>query len=303
MKHKFQSGYEAGFSLMELLISMMILIPIMGAALSMFSVGVNQQVTEQGSVDVNQEARAGLEMMTREIGQAGAHGNIHTTASAAISASQTVQTVSVGSTTGMTVGEWVDVGADANWECVKLTAVSGNTISGIFTMSHAANASVNLFAYPYLTAVIPPNGMGPNASVNTTTLRFFGDIDNDLVLDYVEYVYNSATDRITRSVTPVTAGSKSAAVPFINNIRDNSAQFTVNSNALGVITSVNISFTVENTVESNAQKQHVTLASRALVPSAMAATNLLKELRMYQDINKLPLTPPQVIAWAHQGET
>ena len=107
----------------------------------------------------------------------------------------------------------VDVDADANWECVKLTAVSGNTISGIFTMSHAANASVNLFAYPYLTAIMPPNGMGPNASVNTTTLRFFGDIDNDLVLDYVEYVYDSATDRIMRSVTPVTAGSKSAAVP------------------------------------------------------------------------------------------
>jgi len=35
----------------------------------------------------------------------------------------------------------------------------------------------------------------------------------------------------------------------------------------------------------------------------MAASNLLKELRMYQDINKLPPTPSQVIAWAHQGET
>lgn len=301
MKHASQARFEDGFSLMELLISMMILIPIMGAAVSMFSVGVNQQVTEQGSVDVNQEARAGLEMMTREIGQAGAHGNIHTTTSAAIGASSNVQTIGVGSTAGMTVGEWVDVDAGANWECVQLTAVSGNTISGIFTMSHAANASVNLFAYPYLTAVIPPSGMGPNSSVDVTTVRFFGDIDSDLVLDYVEYVYNSSADRIMRSVTPLTAGGKSAAIPFINNIRDNSVQFTVNSNALGVITSVNISFTVESTIESNSQKQHVTLSSRALVPSAMAASALLRELQMYQDISKLPPTPSQVTAWANQG--
>jgi Tfp pilus assembly protein PilW len=288
---------------MELLISMMILIPIMGAAISIFSVGVNQQVTERGSVDVNQEARAGMEMMTREIGQAGAHGNIHTTTSAAIGASEDAQTVNVGATTGMMVGEWVDVDAGANWECVQLTAVSASSISGIFTMSHGANVSVNMFAYPYASGVIPPSGMAVNSSSNVMTLRFFGDIDNDLVLDYVEYSYDSTADQITRSVTPVTAGSKSAALPFVNNIRDNSAQFTVNSNALGVITSVNIAFTVENTVESNSQKQHTTLSSRALVPSAMAASALLRELQMYQDINKLPPTPSQVTAWANQGET
>jgi prepilin-type N-terminal cleavage/methylation domain-containing protein len=62
MRRTIQTKSEAGFSLIELLISMLILLPIMGAAISMFSVGVNQQVTEQGSIDVNQEARAGLEM-------------------------------------------------------------------------------------------------------------------------------------------------------------------------------------------------------------------------------------------------
>jgi hypothetical protein len=133
----------------------------------------------------------------------------------------------------MIVGDWVDVGAGANWESVQLTAVGSHSVSGVFTLAHGVNSSLNMFAFPYVSGVIPPTGMAPDSSSDVATLRFFGDIDNDLILDYVEYIYDSTNNQITRSVTPITAASKNPALPFIRNIRADSAQFTVNANSLG----------------------------------------------------------------------
>lgn len=313
MSYKIYAKQEAGFSILELLVAILILLPAIGAAVSLFSVGTTQQITEQGSIDVNQEARAGLEMITREISQAGAQRDMTTNLTAPISAPNptTPQTVNVASTAGMLVGDYVDVDAGAYWESVQLTAVTSNSISAVFNQPHAAGAPVNLFTLPYAVAVIPPAGMAANSSAAVSTLKFFGDIDNDNIPDYVEYSIgqdpDATTDQITRSVTPITAAGKNPALPFITNISPGTAQFTVNTNVLGAITSVNIALTVENKVIGNIKtesdlKQQATLASRALIPSAMAATRLLIELQQYQDINRLPQTPPQVIAWATQYE-
>jgi hypothetical protein len=313
MSYKTHPKSEAGFSILELLVAILILLPAVGAALILFSVGTAQQVTEQGSIDVNQEARAGLEMITREISQAGAQRDMTTNITSPIVTPDATnpQTVHVASTAGMLVGDYVDVDAGARWESVQLTAVTSNSISAIFNQPHDAGAPVNLFTLPYAAAVIPPAGMAANSSVQVTTLKFFGDIDNDNVLDYIEYSIgqdpNATTDQITRSVTPVTAADKNPALPFINDISPGSAQFTVNTNELGAITSVNIALTVENKVAGNIKtendlKQQAALASTALIPSAMAASRLLIELQQYQDINRLPQTPPQIITWATQYE-
>ncbi len=90
-------GLRDGFSLLEMMVSILVLTPVMGAALTLFSVGVNQQSSEQSSVEAIQEARSGLDMMTMEIAQAGAHGDRSTTTTSSISASTTAQAVNVGS--------------------------------------------------------------------------------------------------------------------------------------------------------------------------------------------------------------
>src|SRR5512139_3275152 len=94
---------ENGFSLMEMMVSILVLLPVMGAAVSLFSVGANQHASEQSSIDANQEARTALEMMTTEIGQAGSHGDVYTTLTSGVGNLTSEQPASVASAAGITV--------------------------------------------------------------------------------------------------------------------------------------------------------------------------------------------------------
>jgi type II secretory pathway pseudopilin PulG len=302
MKHKIEANLEAGFSLMELLVCMVILIPLMVAAISLFSTGIRQQGTEQSSIDVNQEARSGLEMMTREISQAGSHRDRRTNTTSGVNSSQLVQSVNLSSTVGITVGDWVDIDTDTNSETVQATQVTANSISGIFKKNHNAGVPVNLFAQPYVWGVIPPTGTGPNASVTVTKLRFFGDIDGDVNsgitdpnLYYIEYDYDSVNNQITRSATPITTMTKGPAIPLIRNVKPNSVQFTINTNGLGFVSSVSIAMTVQNNWRTASKLQEMELSSRALVPSVSAGTALVYELQQFQDFNTLPPVPNNVV--------
>jgi Tfp pilus assembly protein PilW len=298
MKFAIQTKSEDGFSLMELIVSVLILLPIMGAAVSLFSVGTNQQASEQSSIDANQEARSGLEMMASEIAQAGSHGDRSTVTTAAISTpSATPRAVSVASTAGMTVGDWVDVDIGANLESVKLTAVSSTSITGAFRVAHVSGVPIRLFALPFVTGIIPPTGMAASSSSTGTTLEFFGDICSDSNLYYVEYVYSSTNAQITRSITPITQAGKNPALPFVRNVVPNSVQFTVNTDALGVVTSVNIAMTVRNNWSTASKYQETQLSTRVLIPSALAGSVLKSELLGFGGVNKLPPTPSRVTGW------
>jgi prepilin-type N-terminal cleavage/methylation domain-containing protein len=301
MKHAIQAKLETGFSLVELMVSLAILVPITGAALALFSEGVKQHASEQSSIDVNQEARSGLEMMTAEIAQSGTHGDKSTTTTSAVnSPSATAQAVSVASTAGILPGDWVEVGSGTHWESVKVTAVGSSSISGVFRTTHDSGSPVRLFALPFLTGMISPSGMAANSSATVTTLRFYGDVNGDSTLQYVEYAYDSENNQITRSITPFTQNTKNAALPFIRNVKANSVQFMVNTNNLGVITSANIALTVQNTVKTVSKYQETELASRIVLPSATAGSTLLYELRKYGGIDKLPPTPAIVTTWVNQ---
>jgi Tfp pilus assembly protein PilW len=288
---------EQGFSLLELVICMLILIPIMGAAMSLFSVGARQQTSEQGSVDVNQEARAGLEMMLTEIAQAGSHGDWITTLTSGTGGTGS-QTVSVASAAGLTAGDWVEIGSGATMETIQLTAVNSNGITAVFNFNHSSGDPVRLFALPYASGIIPPSGMAVNASNTGTSLRFFGDINGNATVQYVEYIYDSANNQITRSITPIAQSTKNAAIPFVRNVTPNSVQFMVNTNGLGIVTSVNVAFTVQNNSSAETQNQQTQLSSRTTIPSAFAASALIWELQAYQGFDRMPSTPSRVTAWA-----
>jgi len=297
MKRTISDKREEGFSLIELVVCMLILLPAMGAALSLFSVGTRQQTEEHGNIDANQEARAGLEMMITEIAQAGSHGDWATTLNSGISGSTDAQTVKVDSAEGFTVGDWVDVGTGANLESVEIIAVAETSISGVFIVNHDAGDPVRLFALPYAAGVIPSGGMGPNAQSTATTLRFFGDINGDSTIQYVEYVYDIGNNQITRSITPIGQGNKSGAVPFIRNISRNSARFTLSTDGMGVVTSVGVEFTVQNS-QRGVASQDTQMASHVTIPSTIAASALTWEQLMLQSIVKLPTTPAEIISWA-----
>lgn len=287
--------------MMELLIAILILIPIMGAAISLFSVGVNQQASEQNSIDTSMEARSALEMMTTEIAQAGSHGDSNTVTTGTVSPSSTPQPLSVASVANLMVGDWVDVDTGASAETVAIRAVGDSSITAVFRRAHnTVGVPVRLFALPFTTGLIPPSGMAANSSAAVTTLRFFGDVNSDSTLQYVEYVYDSTNNQITRSVTPITQTTKNPALPLIRNIKPNSVQFTLNTDSFGVVTSANIALTVQNTWGNNAQMHENALSTRVLIPSAAAGSVLLSELLAFGGVDQLPPTPAQVTTWVNQ---
>jgi Tfp pilus assembly protein PilW len=300
MKHTKRIKHQDGFTMVELMISIVILIPIMGAAIGLFSVGADQQASEQNSIDTNQEARSALEMMTTEIAQAGSHGDCSTVTTGTVGPSSTAQPLSVASVTGLLVGDWVDVDTGSDAELVEITAVGSDSISGIFRTAHTSGKPVRLFALPFITGLVPPTGMAANSSSAVTTLRFFGDINSDSTLQYVEYSYDAANNQITRSITPSTQANKNPALPLIRNIKPNSVQFTVNTDNLGIATSANIALTVQNTWSTASQLQETALATRVVIPSAAAGSVLLSELRQFGGVDRLPPTPAQITTWVNQ---
>lgn len=300
MKQTLSIAPQEGFSMMELLVSILILLPIMGAAVGVFSDAAHQHAAEQSSIDANQEARTALEMMTTEIGQAGSHGDVYTTLTSAVGSSTVAQAAAVASAAGLTAGDFVTVDTGANQETVEVTAVGSGGFSGIFRVSHASGTPVRLFALPYTTGVVTPSGMGADASTPVTTLRFYGDINSDSSVQYVEYIYDSAGGQITRSITPVTQSTLNAAFPLVRSIRPDSARFILDTDERGVVTSVRVEMTVQNGVESGGKLEETTLSSRILIPSMRAASALLFENQLHGGFNRLPATPPQVTQWINQ---
>lgn len=75
-------------------------------------------------------------------------GGGNTTTTQAITGSQIAQTVTVSSSTGFSVGEWVEVdavpiaGASINQEAVQLTGVATGTITGVFRNTQASGVPV-----------------------------------------------------------------------------------------------------------------------------------------------------------------
>jgi type II secretory pathway pseudopilin PulG len=297
MKRMVRNDRADGFSLIELMISILILMPIMGAAMSLFSVGVQQQASEQSSIEATQEARTGFELMTTEIAQAGSHGDRSAVLSMNVPASTAVQTVTVSSTTGITAGDFVDVDTGANHEIVEITGVTSTTLSGIFRTAHVQNKPVRLFALPYLTGVVPPAGMAANSTVEVTTLRLFGDINGDSTVQYVEYIYDSNSNQITRSITPITQAEKNPALPIMSNVKPNSVRFALRTDGLGAVTSVDLALTTQSSWKTGSQYQESQLSSKVVIPCAVSGSVLLYEIRRYGGVDRLPPTPSKVTTW------
>ena len=294
-----------GFTVMEMLVSICILLPIMAAALKLFTVGVNQQSSEQSSVEANQDATAGFNLMKMEIAQAGSHDIfVETQTISTITGSDTYpQSVAVDSTSGLNVGDYIDLVDGIFSETVQITGLSSSTITALFLYNHGSGTTIRFFGFPYTQGVLPPSGISPNSDTPVTRLRFFGDIYGDGNLYYAEYVYDSNNARITRSLTPFTSNSKAQAEPLITHITPGTARFILHTDQMNVITSVTVSLTVENQWETASNLEEIELSSRIAIPSAEAASGLMLENMHYQKVNKLPPVPSRIAIYSYGVDT
>src|SRR5713226_185882 len=109
---------NSGFSLLEMLASVVIITILMGAV---FAFMIQVQKRMQGSLVIsesNQTARAAMELMTQEIGQAGFNPQFTSsiTDSSSITATPTGTCVTLNSITGIYPGDFLTVDTGASQE-------------------------------------------------------------------------------------------------------------------------------------------------------------------------------------------
>ena len=232
---------QAGFSLIELMISMGILLVVSSAVTSALMQMTTSQSTVWNRTQMHSGVRSATELLQQEVGQAGRvalPATVTLTANAAIGAAQTV---GVTSAAGMFQGEQLVIDAGANQESVTLTAVdtANNTITGTFTIAHANGAPVSVLG-GFPSGIVPPAPGFANGSTGTL-LKLYGDINGDGNMVYVEYTCDTVAGNLYRNVMPFNAGAKpalTAAEILLGNILANpngTACFTYNPNPLPVV--------------------------------------------------------------------
>ncbi len=292
----------AGFSLAEMLISVVIITLLMSAVFSFIFQTQKRFQSNQVTSESNQSARAAMEVLTQEIGQAGRNPNFfaNKTMTSSTTASGLSQCVTLYDSTGTTpdisrisAGDWlsVDVGADNDLTMVSATSTTpslpagycatipiprtcpcpvANQVRLILQSPHTVqagppvvNVPVMSYKFPYATGILTGTVNGVTATSNDHTLEFYGDINDDGVVNYVVYSLSPTTTPATtvcipaaspcpaanlytlyslyRSITPVTfpAGASQftnkAASALVQNVlyQDITAAYTAPVTAVG----------------------------------------------------------------------
>ena len=205
---------EQGFSLLELLVSTVVMLVVAGAAFGALNYYQKTYQHTEIAADMHDNMRSAIDLIIQEVGQAGTlpSGTLGArNTNGAVFPSAAAQNVNLSDTIGLFVGEKLLVDAGASQELVTVTAIAGNSITAIFAQAHNNNTQVNAM------------GVFPGGILNTSTatkLQLFGDINGDGTLVYVEYNCNPAAGggTLTRSVTPVGTGAVNAATVLVDNL-------------------------------------------------------------------------------------
>jgi prepilin-type N-terminal cleavage/methylation domain-containing protein len=207
---------ESGFSLVELMIAMTVMLLISGAAVTALLKLSTTQSTIWNRTQMHSGIRGATEVLQQEVGQAGrvtlTSGSATCTNNTAVpclnvlvngtGTTLTLQTVNVTSICGMFFGERVTVDVGTAQETVAITAINGATtdptyaqcplgstvtagnITGVFANDHHSPHATLQALGGFAAGVVPT--ATPNGST-ASVLKLFGDINADGNMVYVEY--------------------------------------------------------------------------------------------------------------------
>ncbi|MFN2406671.1 MAG: type II secretion system protein J [Pyrinomonadaceae bacterium] len=205
-------GSNDGFSLLEMIVCTTVLVVIATVALSILGYSIKTYQSQHMQADMHAGLRSTLALMAQEVGQAGSLGSTAKTLNAAVTGSATAQTVNLNSIANIFVGQKLTVDTGSAQELVQVTALPGlNQVTGIFKQNHASGA-------PVVAQGVFPQGI--LSSSTATSLKFFGDINADGSLAYVQYDFDSAVGTLTRSITTLAPGvtTRNASETLLTNL-------------------------------------------------------------------------------------
>jgi type II secretory pathway pseudopilin PulG len=200
---------ERGFTLLELIISMGILMAISGLMLKGVADmgGMNQEQSNRSEMHAG--IRNATALLQQEVGQAGrvAFPN-PVSLTAAVASGSNPTWANITSASGMFIGLRLVIGHGDTQEIVAVTGVNAgsNRIQAVFGAPHDSGARVEA-AGGFASGVIPTTDLnGSTPSV----LKIVGDINGDGNMVYVEYTCNWQEGRLYRNMMPFDAVAKPA---------------------------------------------------------------------------------------------
>ena len=181
---------EAGFTLIEVMVTTMILLVVSGVVINgvLNMTQLNTTVTNRSAMFAG--VRNATALLQQEVGQAGRialPAAVTTSAATAVGATS----LTVDSSKDMFVGEYVVVGTGDTEETVAITAIAGQTLtlSPAFDKAHPALSPVTVQG-AFSAGVVPKHKSDGTVDANgssDTVLKIFGDINGTGKMVYVEY--------------------------------------------------------------------------------------------------------------------
>jgi len=289
---------DYGFSLLELMVSLTVMLIIAGASLSALSYSQKLFSSQQSQADMHAGLRGTFELMTQEIGQAGGLNFTPQTLGAAVTGGASGQTVTLSSTANIFIGEQLTIDTGSAQEIVAVTAIpSSYQVTGIFKQSH-------INGVPVVVRGVFPQGVLSTSTA--TSLKLFGDINADSSLAYVQYDCNTAAGTLTRSITTLAPGvtTRNTSQTLLTNLIANpggtpcfqygtAVAVTVGATTYTFIPSVALSLTVQTAKRDQQTGAFVTMTKSF---SNLSSRNILAGLTLAQAsppiTNRLQATPP-----------
>jgi len=221
-------GFQRGFSLIELLVAVAILLIVSAVVIEGMAKMSLTNSTINNRTQMHAGVRSATEVMQQEIGQAGkiALPTETVTLTGGVTVTNpdipVTATLGVSSAAGMFLNEKLLIDAGASQETITLTAVDAgsNQITAAFTVTHVAGAAVRV-AGGFANGVIPT--IATNGS-SATVLKLFGDINDDGNMLYIEYTCDTVAGKLYRNVMSVSATGKPAltdSLVLLPNIQPN----------------------------------------------------------------------------------
>jgi len=211
-------GRQSGFSLLELMAALGLLLLISGIVMTALKQMMMTQGTLSNRTEMHSSVRSATEVLQQEIGQAGKISlpAPPVTLASAVAGTGAATQVTVSSAAGMFTGEQLVIGPDTgcvppacpagNQETVALTAVAAatNQITARFENVHAIGAPIMVMG-AFASGIVPTNMTNGSTP---TVLKMYGDINGDGNMVYVEYTCDTAAGNLYRNVMSITAASK-----------------------------------------------------------------------------------------------
>ncbi len=211
---------QDGFSILEMMITLFILLSVAGIVMA----AMMQMTTTQGTVAnrtaMHSSIRSATELLQQEIGQAGkiavppVGGPTSMTTAVAVAAPALSYTgaVSLDGAAGVYNGMQLVVDTGDQEETVAVTnlVTATKTFTGTFFIPHAGGVQVRV-AGAFASGVVPTNYTcgGANCGSTPYILKLYGDINDDGIMQYIEYYCDTNGGNLYRQALSFTAASTS----------------------------------------------------------------------------------------------